>query len=88
VNFGDKSSVRGSDENLHLVERFTRMDRDTIEYRFSVEDPSVWTAPWSASFPMHRTPGPMYEYACHEGNARSIEGILRGTRAHDKDPRN
>jgi hypothetical protein len=86
VNFGEKASFRGSDENLRLVERFTRVDEDTIEYRFSVHDPSVWTEPWTAAFPMHRTEGPMYEYACHEGNARSVEGILRGARTQDKRP--
>jgi len=83
VRFGDKTSFRGADENLHLVERLTRVDRDTIEYRFTVEDPTVWTRPWTAAFPLHRSRGPLYEYACHEGNFRSIEGLLRAARLMD-----
>ena len=81
--FADKTSFRGSDDHFHLVERFTRVAADTIEYRFTVEDPTVWTRSWSASFPMTRSDGPMFEYACHEGNARSMEGILKGARTQD-----
>ena len=57
--------------------------RDTIEYQFTVEDPTVWTQPWTAVIPMRATPGPTFEFACHEGNARSMEGILRGARTLD-----
>jgi hypothetical protein len=78
INFSEKTDLRGSGEHLHLVERFTRVDRDTIEYRFTAEDPTTWTTPWTAAFPLKRSDQPMYEYACHEGNARSVEGILRG----------
>jgi hypothetical protein len=84
VNFTDKSAFRGSTDRLHLVERFTRVDADTIAYEFTADDPSTWTQPWSAMFPLKKTDGAMYEYACHEGNARSIEGILRGARTMDK----
>jgi len=84
VNFSDKSGFRGSDENLRLTERFTRVDADTIEYEFSVDDPSVWTGSWTAAFPLHKIDSPMYEYACHEGNARSVEGILRASRTQDR----
>ena len=83
VNLVDKASFRGSDEQFHLVERFTRVGPDTIDYRFTVEDPTVWTRSWSAAFPLTRSDGPIFEYACHEGNARSIEGILRGARTLD-----
>jgi len=83
MHFSDKTSVRGSDENLRLIERFTPIDRDTIEYRFTMDDPTVWTRPWTAAFPMHRTRQPLYEYACHEGNFRSIEGLLRAARLAD-----
>jgi hypothetical protein len=79
IGFTDKTGFRGADENLHLVERFTRVDADTIEYQFTAEDATVWTEPWTATFPMHRTNERMYEYACHEGNARSMEGILRAS---------
>jgi hypothetical protein len=84
VGLADKASFRGSDDHFHLVERFTRVAADTIEYRFTVEDPTVWTRSWSASFPMTRSDGPIFEYACHEGNARSMEGILKGARTQDR----
>ena len=80
INFVDEYSFRGSDDRLHLVERFTRIDADTIEYQFTVDDVTVWTSAWTARFPMHRINAPMYEYACHEGNFRSVEGILLGAR--------
>ena len=84
VNFLDKAAFRGSTDRLHLVERFTRLDVDTITYEFTAEDPSTWTEPWTAMFPLRRSAGAMYEYACHEGNARSIEGILKGARTLDR----
>jgi hypothetical protein len=77
INLSEKNEFRGSAEHLHLVERFTRVDSDTIEYRFTAEDPTTWTTPWTAMFPLKRSGQLMYEYACHEGNARSVEGILR-----------
>ena len=67
-NFTDKTRFRGSTEALHVVERFTRVDADTILYEFTVDDPTSWTSPWSAEIPMVKTEGPMFEYACHEGN--------------------
>ena len=87
IGFTDKTSVRGSDEHLHLTERFTRLGPDEIEYRFTMDDPTIWTRPWTATVPLSRIDGPMYEYACHEGNARSVEGILRGARVQDATPR-
>jgi len=83
VNFTDKSAFRGSTGRLHLVERFTRIDADTITYEFTADDPSTWTEPWTAMFPLKKNAGAMYEYACHEGNARSVEGILKGARTQD-----
>ena len=84
TGFTDKTAFRGSGAQLHLVERFTRVDAGTIEYRFTAEDPSTWTRPFTAMFPMKRTAGPIYEYACHEGNERSMVGMLRGARAQEK----
>jgi len=84
VGFTDKTAFRGSGEHLHLVERFTRVDAETIEYRFTAEDPSVWTRPFTGMFPMKKTAGPIYEYACHEGNERSMIGMLRGARAEER----
>jgi len=83
ANFTPFTSVRGSDENLHVVERFTRVDGDTILYRFLVEDPTAFTKPWSGEIPMLKAQGPLYEYACHEGNA-GLAGILAAARADER----
>jgi hypothetical protein len=73
----------GASDNLSLVERFTLTGKDTIDYRYTVTDPTVFTRPWTVSVPMRRGNGPMYEYACHEGNV-GMAGILRGGRAEDR----
>jgi hypothetical protein len=86
TNFSAKTSVRGSDENLHIVERFKRIDADSIEYQFTAEDPTVWTSPWTASLRMRRTHHATFEFACHEGNTRSMEGLLRAARTLDETP--
>ena len=80
---GSVPAGTGSTANMTLVERFTRVDADTLEYTFTVTDPETWTSSWTASMPMRRTDAPMFEYACHEGNC-SLEGILAGTRAEEK----
>jgi len=82
-NFSPKTDFRGAGTGLHVVERFTRVDADTLEYTFTVEDPTTWTRSWTAMIPMKKNPEPIYEYACHEGN-ESIVGILRGARADEK----
>ncbi len=71
------------DGNLHLIERFKRLNADTLNYEFTVIDPTVWTRPWSASFTLARLPELMFEFACHEGNY-SIANMLRGARAEEK----
>jgi hypothetical protein len=68
-----------ADENLHVVERFSLSDADTIRYEFTVSDPTVWTKPWTGVASFHRTDDLMFEYACHEGNY-GMDGILRGAR--------
>ncbi len=83
INFTDKTHFRGSDENLHLVERFTRVDPDTILYEFTVDDPTAFTKTWRAHAPLTRSKGPIYEYACHEGNY-SMFNVLKGARAQEK----
>jgi hypothetical protein len=83
TNFTDKTNFRGSDEQLHLVERFTRVDDSTLLYQFTVDDPTAFTRAWTAALPMTRTTDRMFEYACHEGNY-ALEGILRGARAQDR----
>ncbi len=89
ANFSDKTPFRGppsntrqdifSDENMHVVERFTPIDANTIMYRFTVEDPTVWSRPWSGELVMRRFEGPIFEYACHEGNY-GLRNILLGAR--------
>jgi hypothetical protein len=86
TNFTDKTSVRGSGPNLHLVERFTRADANTLLYEFTVNDPDSFTRPWSVTLPMKRSDEPIYEYACHEGN-EAMMGILRGARYEEKNPK-
>ena len=76
--------LRGSDQNLHLVERFTLVDADTIEYRFTADDRTVWTRPWTAVLAFRRTDEPMYEFACHEGNFSTMEGMLKVARFLEK----
>ena len=70
---------RGTGPNMYLVERFTRVDADTVAYEFTVTDDTVYTAPYTALMPLRRTDGPLFEYACHEGNY-GLEGILAGAR--------
>jgi hypothetical protein len=83
-NFTDERSFRGSGENLSVVERFTRVAADTIEYQFTVADPTTWTRPWSVAFSMTKIQGPLYEFACHEGNYLSMSGTLSGARVEEK----
>ena len=76
-------SGMASSRNMTLVERFTRIDEDTLEYTFTVTDPDTWATDWTVSMPMKRTDDTLFEYACHEGNY-SMEGILSGHRADDR----
>ncbi|MQA29424.1 MAG: hypothetical protein GEU82_06230 [Luteitalea sp.] len=84
ANFNGKMAFQGSTAKMHLVERFTRVDADTLRYEFKIEDPAAFATPWSASLTMTKTEGPMFEYACHEGNY-AMEGILRAARKIEKD---
>lgn len=83
TNFTAKTNFRGSADGLHLIERFKRVDKDTIEYEFTVDDPTTFTKSWTASFPFVKTSDKLFEYACHEGN-RGLAGILAGARAKEK----
>src|SRR5262245_2688647 len=84
TNFSPSSDFLGSSDNLHLVERFTRVAPDMIEYRVTVEDPTTWTKAWSASVRLKKAQAKIYEFACHEGNQDAIETILAITRAEEK----
>ncbi|MGH9385550.1 MAG: hypothetical protein ACRD2N_14810 [Vicinamibacterales bacterium] len=83
TNFTDKTRFRGSSENLHVVERFSRIDAKTLRYQFTVEDRSTWVKPWSGEEAWPATSDLMYEYACHEANY-AMENILRGARFREK----
>ena len=77
--FSSKSNFMGSSSGLHLTERFTRVDRDTLQYDATMSDPTTWTRPWTARLYFKRTSEPLLEYACHEGNL-GLYGILAGAR--------
>ncbi len=82
TNFTAKTQFRGSTENLHVVERFSRVDAKTLRYRFTVEDPGTWDRPWTGEYPWVASDERLYEYACHEANY-ALENVLRGARARD-----
>ena len=84
TNFTPKTEFRGSGENLHIVERFSRVDAKTLLYRFTVEDPDTWDRPWTGEYPWPVTTDHLYEYACHEGNY-ALGDMLRGARAAEKE---
>jgi len=84
TNYSPKSSLLGSAENLHVVERFTRSALDRISYEITLTDPTTWATPWTAVVRLKRTDDKMYEDACHEGNQRVMEDILAGARADEK----
>jgi len=79
TNFTDKTRFRGSTANLHVVERFRRVDANTILYRATIDDPTAFEKPWTVEYPFVATAGPVYEYACHEGNY-AMSDILGGAR--------
>ena len=76
-------AVFGASENMRLVERFTRVDENTIDYQFTVTDPTEYVTPWTAAIPMTNLGGRLFEYACHEGNY-GLQNILAGARAAEK----
>jgi hypothetical protein len=84
-NFREDANFRGASAKMRLVERFTRVAADTLLYEFTVEDPGTWTRPWSAAIPMTKTEGPIFEYACHEGNYGMVN-MLSGARAEEAVP--
>ena len=83
TNFTDKVLYRGAAENLHLIERFTRVAPGQIDYRVTVIDPSTFTKQWTVAIPYLDTGEDMFEYACHEGNY-GMEGILSGAREEER----
>jgi len=84
TNFSDHTRFRGASENLHVIERFTRVDANTILYRVTLDDPKAWTKQWTMEYPFVATPGPIFEYACHEGNY-AMTDILGGARKQEQE---
>ena len=83
ANFLRETHFAGSSANLHLVERFTRVEDGALLYEFTASDPATFTRPWTAQIPMKRSDGPLFEYACHEGNY-GMHNLLAGARADEK----
>jgi hypothetical protein len=77
TNFNPQAAFYGADQNLHTIERFQRVDQNTILYRVTIDDPTTWSKPWTMEYPFVATKGPIYEYACHEGNY-AMTDILGG----------
>jgi len=83
TNFNGKNPLRGSSDRMRVTERLTRVDADTIRYRFTIDDESTWTRPWSAELLMRKATGPLFEHACHEGNY-GLYNTLAGARLEEK----
>ena len=86
TNFTDKTQYRGSSDDLHVVERFTRAGPRALLYRFTIEDPATWPRPWTGEYAWPATDERLYEYACHEANY-ALGDILRGARLREADAR-
>jgi hypothetical protein len=84
VNFRRETSLAGSTAGTRVEERFTRVDPETIDYRFTVTDPTAYARPWTAVMPLRAIDELLYEYACHEANY-GMTGILRGARFRDRE---
>jgi hypothetical protein len=84
TNFPAAMNFHGSAENLKVIERFTRVAPGRLLYQFTVVDPTVWDQPWAGEYEFAATKGPVYEYACHEGNYALMD-ILAGARAEEQD---
>jgi len=86
TNFTDMTRFRGSSDKLHVVERFSRVAPDTILYRVTIDDPSTFSKVWVMEYPFVATKGPIYEYACQEGNY-AMSDILGGARKAEQEPK-
>ena len=86
TNFREEGAFYGASENLHVIERFQRISADNILYRVTIDDPSTYAKQWTMEFPFNATPGPVYEYACHEGNY-AMTDIMGGARKMEAQPK-
>jgi hypothetical protein len=83
-NFGPTPPLSGADENLHVIERFSRTATGELKYQFEVTDPTVWDSTWGGEYPWIPTGDKVYEYACHEGNY-ALGNIMRGARLLERE---
>jgi len=84
TNLNGKNPFRGSSEKMKVTERLWRIDADTLGYKFTIDDPATWSAPWTAEAPMTKSVGPIFEHACHEGNY-GVRNTLAGARREEKE---
>ena len=84
TNFRDRPAYSQGSQNMKVTERFSRLDADTLLYNFTVEDPTVWSPPFTGEYAWPRSDNKVYEYACHEGNY-ALEGIMHGARLLEAD---
>jgi hypothetical protein len=85
TNFSARNNFMGSSNHLHLIERFTRVAPDRLDYQITIDDPTIWTKPWSALIRLKQSSERLFEYACHEGNYEILRGMFAAARASDKD---
>ena len=83
TNLSPNINFRGAGQRLRVVERFTRVAAETLQYEFTVDDPTIWTKPWTAVIPMKQTSEQIYEYGCHEENF-AMRNVLRGARSEER----
>jgi hypothetical protein len=86
VNVNPKNRFRGASDKFKVTERFQRVDASTILYRATIDDPGAYSKPWTVEYPFLATAGPVFEYACHEGNY-AMQDILGGARKQDAEPK-
>jgi hypothetical protein len=84
TNLNGKNPFRGSSDKMKVTERLWRIDANTLGYRFTIDDPATWSAPWTAEAPMTKSVGPIFEHACHEGNY-GVRNTLAGARREEKE---
>jgi hypothetical protein len=83
TNYSAQGAVLGATDSLHVIERFTRVGPDTLNWEVTFDDPHTWGQPWTLMIPLKRTADSIFEYACHEGNT-GLAGILSGARAEEQ----
>ena len=82
TNYSTRGAYRGATQNVRVIERFTRVAGETIEYEVTFDDSDTWAQPWTLMIPLSRSEEAIFEYACHEGNY-AMEGILAGARSEE-----